>query len=327
MALEQVHLISKPTGRFSFTLGFQQRNILTKTLIRYPGARVDIPIPDYQFSDPALWTSYPWPQRFPDSTALRSYFSHVAKIWNLDDDDNNSTLFSQFVDSALWDEETLRWNVSTRQGLRFEAKYLLLNTGFAAKRHFPDWKGIDVFEGQWIHPSYWPADDDDNEHQVAVKDKRVAIIGTGSTGVQLIQELGKVAGELVVFQRTPNLAIPMKQEEFEPLYDDDDDDDEQRSLKGQRGPNANHSQHVLQDRNNHFGGLIMDFLPRATFQDDAEERERVYEGLWRKGDFSFWLGNYYDMLFSPDANTAAYNFWYVSRGLPKSPDPCFPFLA
>jgi cation diffusion facilitator CzcD-associated flavoprotein CzcO len=82
---------------------------------------------------------------------------------------------------------------------------LLLNTGFAAKRYTQNWKGIDKFRGTWIHPSYWP------KEEPALAGKKIAVIGTGSTGVQLAQELSAVASEFTLFQRTPNMALPMKQ--------------------------------------------------------------------------------------------------------------------
>lgn len=245
---------------------------------------MDIPIPQYEFSDPALWSDWVWKQRFPGGEELRNYFDYVAEKWKLRQD----TIFEQFVDTACWDEAKQQWAISTKQGLKFEARYVLFNTGFAAKRHFPDWKGLGSFKGPWIHPSYWPADEPE------LAGKRVAVIGTGSTGVQLVQALTKVAGELVVFQRTPNLANPMKQIECQGR--------EQLMPKDQYAE-------LFDELPQHFGGIMMDFLPTATFDHTPQEREALYKELWRKGDFSFWLATYYDMLFSPEANTAAYNFW------------------
>lgn len=251
---------------------------------RYPGARVDSTIPHYEFSDPELWRSWSWTQRFPGSAELREYFRFVADKWDLRKD----TYFNTRVSAAEWQEEEGRWLVTASSGRRFLAKYFLLNTGFAAKRHIPDWKGIDRFQGTWIHPSYWP------EKEPDLKGKRVAVIGTGSTGVQLAQDLSKVAGEFVLFQRTPNLALPMKQVEYT--------GDEQAF------PRADYAK-LFRERCESFGGFSFNFLPRATFDDTVEQRQATFQQLWDEGDFHFWLATYYDMLFTWEANKEAYTFW------------------
>lgn len=190
--------------------------------------------------------------------------------------------------SATWDENELKWTIHTQQGGIFKAKYFLLNTGFAAKRHIPDWKGIDSFKGVFLHPSYWPHKDPD------LKRKRVAVIGTGSTGVQIAQELASVAGELVVFQRSPNLALPMGQVNY--------------SNGDQACPKETYPD-LYRGRKSSFGGLDFNFLDRGTFSDSPEARREVYEQLWKEGDFKFWLATYNDMLFDKRANNEAYFFW------------------
>ncbi|KAL6852344.1 hypothetical protein ACO1O0_006887 [Amphichorda felina] len=172
---------------------------------RYLGARVDSTIPHYEFSDPDLWKGWSWTQRFPGGAELRSYFRYVAEKWNLRCD----TEFNTYVTGAMWDEDTATWTVVTRCGKMYRARQLLLNTGVSAERHTPDWKGIDKFRGTWFHPSYWPKEEPD------LREKKVAVIGTGSTGVQLVQELSQAASELVLFQRTPYMALPMKQAQYD----------------------------------------------------------------------------------------------------------------
>ena len=152
---------------------------------RYPGARVDSTIPHYEFSDPELFTEWSWTQRFPGSAELRSYFHYVAEKWNLRKD----TVFSTLVTGAVWSETSSRWTIYTNTDTIYSCQFFLPNIGFAAKRHTPDWKGIDTFQGTWIHPSYWPKDEPD------LRGKKIAVIGTGSTGVQLTQALAPIAGE------------------------------------------------------------------------------------------------------------------------------------
>ncbi|KAF5239820.1 hypothetical protein FAUST_4705 [Fusarium austroamericanum] len=249
---------------------------------RYPGARVDSSVPHYEFSDPELWRDWNWTERFPGSAELRDYFAYVAKKWDLRKD----TLFNTCISQCDWDDKTNQWTVQSKDGQRFSVQYLLLNTGFAAKRHTPDWKGIDQFRGTWIHPSYWPHEEPDLEG------KKIAVIGTGSTGVQLAQELSKVASEFVLFQRSPNLALPMKQIKYSP-----------KSIPEDR------YREVYQGRHDSFTGFDFNFVPRNTFSDDPKARLAFYEDLWTHGDFHFWLATYQDMLFDEKANAEAYKFW------------------
>lgn len=118
---------------------------------RYPGARVDSDGKYYQFSDPQIWKTWDWKQRFPGSEELRAYFKHVADVWDL----RRDTEFGCFVKEAKWDDREHRWIVRTKSEGGWKVwgvKWLLIHTGFAARRHFPDWKGIDSFKGPTPFP-------------------------------------------------------------------------------------------------------------------------------------------------------------------------------
>lgn len=262
---------------------------------RYPGARVDTTVPHYEFSDPTLWKEWRWKQRFPGSEELRSYFAFVANKWDL----RRDTEFNTYIEKARWDDARGIWTVTSSSGKEYQARYFLLNTGFSAKRHIPDWKGIDKFRGTWIHPSYWPKNEPD------LRSQKVAVIGTGSTGVQLAQELSQVAKEFVLFQRTPNLALPMKQAD----YKDGEQDIPKQRYAG-----------LFAGRRESFGGFSFNFIPRNTFDDPLEKRMSTYEDLWQHGDFHFWLATYQDMLSSEAANKAAYDFW-KARVRPRIKNP------
>jgi cation diffusion facilitator CzcD-associated flavoprotein CzcO len=251
---------------------------------RYPGARCDTDLPHYAFSDPELYTKWRWTQRFPGSAELQDYFAFVADQWDLRKD----TYFNTKVIAAAWDDEDEQWHIATDTGKRFHAKFFLLSTGIAARRYVPDWKGYDKFQGTWLNPSDWPKDEPE------MQGKRVALIGTGATGVQIAQTLGKVVGELAVFQRTPNLSLPMRQVDYASDERPFSDKDLARVFAG---------------RTQSFGGFAMNFLPRKTFDDTPEDRQKTYQQLWDQGDFSFWLATYYDMMFDPEANKEAYSFW------------------
>jgi cation diffusion facilitator CzcD-associated flavoprotein CzcO len=153
----------------------------------------------------------------------------------------------------------------------------------------PDWKGIETFRGTWLHPSYWPKD------KLDLRGKRVAVIGTGSTGIQLTQALAPIAAEFVLFQRTPNTCMPMKQVQY-------DTHNEQAIPRGQYAE-------LFNRRTQSFGGFDYNFLNKSTFEDSEGDRLKMYEDLWSHGDFHYWLATYQDMLFDDRANTEAYNFW------------------
>jgi len=278
-----------------FTLVKPAELCATRYWNRYPGARVDTTVPHYEFSDPDLWADWHWTQRFPGSAELRAYFKYVADKWDLRKD----SIFNTYVNSVVWHNDDSRWMIRTRDGRTFSARYFLPNTGFAAKRHIPDYKNLESFAGTWIHPSYWPKEEPD------LKGKRIAVIGTGSTGVQMIQELAPIASEFTLFQRTPNLALPMGQVEYQGK---------------EQGTSKDNYPSLYAGRKESFGGFDFSFLPMKTFDVDTEERQKTYQALWDHGDFHFWLATYYDMLFSDEANTEAYNFWYSSR-------PCMIFTV
>ncbi|PKY09147.1 FAD/NAD(P)-binding domain-containing protein [Aspergillus campestris IBT 28561] len=252
---------------------------------RYPGAGVDSTVPHYEFSDPTLWKEWTWSQRFPGSAEIREYFAFVAQKWDL----RRDTEFSTHIASAKWHEPSLTWVIKSSCGKEYRSRFFLLNTGFAARRYIPDWKGIDSFQGTFVHPSYWPKEEPD------LRGKKVAVIGNGSTGVQIAQELSQVAEEFVLFQRTPNTALPQKQINFK--------DNEHERVPKETYPA------IYAGRTTSFGGFDFNFLPRNTFSDTPEQRQQVYETLWQHGDFRFHLGNYQDLMFSAEANEEAYAFW------------------
>jgi len=250
----------------------------------YPGARVDSDIPVYEYSMPEIWKDWTWTEKYPGWEELRRYFDHVDKILDVRKD----VEFKTKVVGAQFDLNENKWKVETEDGRITRCRFFLVCSGFAAKRYVPDFKGLDTFKGTIYHSSFWP------DTGVDVKGKRVAIIGTGSTGVQITQEWAKEADFTTVFQRTPNLALPMNQKKLTP---------EEQNAKKSTYPK------YFEDRQKTFAGFSYDFCPKNTFDDTPEEREAFYERLWANGGFEFWLATYKDMLFDLKANREAYNFW------------------
>jgi len=153
--------------------------------------------------------------------------------------------------------------------------------------------------GTLLHPSYWPHEDLD------LTGKKIAVIGTGSTGVQLTQELSRIAGQLTVFQRTPNMSLPMLQVDYN---DTTENIETSTNTTTSEIPKSQYPT-LYAARTQSFGGFDFNFQSRGTFDDTPSQRQQTYQTLWDQGDFKFWLANYHDMLFSTSANGSAYNFW------------------
>jgi len=251
----------------------------------YPGARVDSQVPIYEYSLPEIWKDWTWSCRYPGTNELRAYFDHVERKLDIKKD----CAFNTRVVGAHFDKPSGKWLTQTEDGRTAKSKYLLLALGFAAKRHFPDWPGMDQFKGEIHHSSFWP------DSGVDVKRKRVAVIGTGSTGIQIAQETSKEAASMTNFVRTPNLCLPMQQQNLTK-------EEQDRRKQGDY-------QAIFKERLNTFAGFGYDSVERNTFDDNPQEREAFYESLFENGGFEFWLANYKDLLFDMEANRQAYNFW------------------
>jgi cation diffusion facilitator CzcD-associated flavoprotein CzcO len=268
----------------------------------YPGARVDSQIPVYEYSLPEIWKvwirlccpghdaddelqDWTWSCRYPGTDELRAYFNHVEKKLDIKKD----CAFNTRVVGAQFDKPSGKWITKTEDGRTAKSKYLLLALGFAAKRHFPDWPGMDSFKGDIHHSSFWP------DEGVDTKGKRVAVIGTGSTGIQIAQETSKDAASVLQFVRTPNLCLPMQQQTI--------------SKEEQERRKQTDYQDFFKHRLNTFAGFGYDYVQKNTLEDSPEEREAFYEKLFEAGGFEFWLANYKDLLFDNAANREAYNFW------------------
>jgi len=130
---------------------------------------------------------------------------------------------------------------------------------------------------------------------VDVKGKRIAVIGTGSTGVQIAQETSKEASSVLQFVRTPNLCLPMQQQDLTK-------EEQERRKHGEY-------QKFFEHRLTTFAGFQYDFVEKDTMDDDEETRQAFYEKMFEAGGFEFWLANYRDLLFDNKANREAYNFW------------------
>lgn len=170
----------------------------------YPGAR-DCPASIYSFGIEEVWKSWNWSEVYPGQKEIQSYFENVDGVLSVRKD----CIFNSRVNSACFDPANAKWTIRTDNGKTAVAQHFVPAVGFATKQHIPSWKGLESFGGTIHHSSLWPKED------VDVRGRRVAIIGTGSTGMQIIQEWAKEATETYVFQRTPNFCLPVDQKKLD----------------------------------------------------------------------------------------------------------------
>jgi cyclohexanone monooxygenase len=251
----------------------------------YPGARVDSHVPNYEFSIEELWRDWSWTERFPAWDELRRYFRHVDEKLGLSRD----IRFDSRVTAARFAADTDQWQVECADGHRTQARFLIPCTGFAAKAYLPRLAGLETFGGPCVHTAHWP------QEGLDLTGRRVGVIGTGASGVQVIQEAGRISSHLTVFQRTPNLALPMQQQSLDEAF--------QRAMKA-------HYPEWFRLRALSGGGLF-DVGPdeRSALAVSPEERRAVFEAAWQRGGFHFWAGTFSDIGSDLAANQLAYEFW------------------
>jgi cyclohexanone monooxygenase len=249
----------------------------------YPGARCDVESYDYSYSfSPELEQEWRWTERYATQPEILRYINHVADRFNLRKDINFNTRMAQ----AKYDEQAARWIITTEDGRIWSSHLLVMCVGQLSTTKAPTYPGQDSFRGEIIHSGVWP------KHQVDFEGKRVAIIGTGSSGMQMTPIIAKVAKHLTVFQRTANFSIPAANA---PVSEEED-----RQVK------ANYRARREQAWNSPTG---LGFKPSKQSALDAtpEEREKVYEAAWNRLGYGFAL-SYYDILLSKPANDTAADF-------------------
>jgi cation diffusion facilitator CzcD-associated flavoprotein CzcO len=250
----------------------------------YPGARVDSPGPMYQFSRDDLWRDWKFSELYPSWQEIRAYFRYLDEKLDLSRD----IRFNTRVNEAQFDSARNLWTVRSSDGSVTRARYFVLCTGLGSKPYIPDLPGLGDFAGERHHTALWP------QQGLDLAGKRVGVIGTGASGVQVAQEAAGVAAHLTVFQRTPNLALPMRQRTL--------DDDTIRRMK-EDYPRA------YQKRTTTFGGFDYEFLEKSAAEVSDAEREATFERVWEIGGFAPWVGSFNDLLADEVSNRAAYDFW------------------
>ena len=251
---------------------------------RYPGARFDSESYSYGYSfSKELLEEWNWSEHFAGQPETLRYLNHVADKFDLRCD----IQFRSRVAAASWEENTRSWSVTLEDGSRFRARFLITAIGPLSAPTLPRIEGVDMFQGQSFHTARWP------HEPVDVAGKRVAVIGTGATGVQTIQTIAKTVGHLTVFQRTPNWCAP--------LHNSKIDAETQAKIKSGYPEMFKRCQET-------FACFLHTPDPRGAFEVSDEEREAFYERLYAERGFGIWQGNFRDILIDRKANATISDF-------------------
>jgi cation diffusion facilitator CzcD-associated flavoprotein CzcO len=252
---------------------------------RYPGARCDSESYIYCFTfSKELLQEWSWSGKYPEQPEILSYLNHVADRFDL----RRNIQFNTRVTSARFLEDTNRWEVETDQGDRVTAQFLITGIGCISSGNVPDIKGLDSFEGEWHHTGAWP------HEGVDFTGKRVAVIGTGSSGVQAIPVIAEQAERLTVFQRTPQFTIPARHETVD-----------RRFIEEEVKPNYDA---ILEKTKWSAGGAPVAHDERSALEVTAAERQKVYEAAWVEGGNSFIAESFRDISTDRRANDTISEF-------------------
>ncbi|MEM9562153.1 MAG: NAD(P)/FAD-dependent oxidoreductase [Actinomycetota bacterium] len=292
---------------------------------RYPGARFDSESYSYGYSwSDDLLEDWDWQERFSAQPENLSYLRHVADRFDL----RRHIRFGTFVTGARYDADTNRWQVTARPATgdgvsgdnktsddkgngddgyldEIEARYLVTALGPLSVPVYPAVHGRDRFAGRSWHTSHWPRNDDGSTDTDPVAGKRVAVIGTGATAVQLIPEVAKVAGHLTIFQRTPNWCAPLHNGPIQP--------EEMAEIKTRY-------REIFDTCDGTFAGFLHVPDRRKALECSAEEREELWERLWGEPGFGIWMANFRDVLVNTEANRLLSD-WVAGKIRERLDDP------
>jgi cation diffusion facilitator CzcD-associated flavoprotein CzcO len=245
---------------------------------RYPGARFDSEsyTYGYLFSE-KLFEEWQWSEHFAPQPETERYLNHVVDRFDL----RRHIRLESKVTAAIFDEPSGTWTVTTSNDRTFRARFLIAATGCLSVPYFPNVPGREHFLGESYHTGLWPAT------PVAWAGKHVAVIGTGSSGVQLIPEIAGAVASLTVYQRSANWCTPLNNAVISI--------DEQAELR-------TNFEAIRETLNTSPSGFLHPMIDRATFDEATDARWARFEALWNSPGFAKQTSNYTDMLFDRAAN-------------------------
>ena len=245
---------------------------------RYPGARFDSESYSYGYSfSKELLQEWDWKERFSAQPENLRYLHHVADKFDL----RKHMQFNCVVESAHFDDVAALWRLHLADGRDLTCRIFIPAIGVLSAPTLPRYEGLNSFRGDSFHTYNWP------QREIDFTGKRVAVIGTGATGVQIIGAIANKVGDLTVFQRRPNWCAPLHNSELSP--------GEMAAIKA-------HYDDIFAVCAHSPGGFVHVPDWRPFFSVPREERIAMWEKLYGEPGFGIWLGNFYDILVDEKAN-------------------------
>ena len=263
---------------------------------RYPGCRFDSESYTYGYTfDQELLDEWHWVEAYSPQPENLKYLNFVANKYDL----RKHMQFNVFVQKAHWDESENMWRLSLDDGRELTCRFLIMGLGLLSQPTMPKVPGIDDFKGQSFHTYYWP------HEGVDLKGKRVAVIGTGATAIQVIGAIADEVGELKIFQRRPNWAAPLNNYRI-----DEAKMDEIRSRYDEIFANCAKSP----------GGFEHQPDRRGFWEVTREERLKLWDRLYDEPGFGIWLQNFREIFTDEKAN-AEFSEYIADRIRQRVNDP------
>src|SRR3984957_3082703 len=245
---------------------------------RYPGARFDSESYTYAYLfSRELFDDWKWQEHFAEQPEIERYLNHVVDRFDL----RRHIRLGARVTSAVYDDSSGEWTVVTSDGTARRTRFLVTATGVLSVPYFPDVPGREDFEGESYHTGLWPL------QPVDFAGKRVAVVGTGSSGVQVIPAIAGEVASLTVYQRTANWCTPLNNAPITA--------EEQAQLRED-------FEAIRETLNTSPSGFLHPVLDRKTFDDPNEARLAFFEKMWTSKGFSKLTSNYVDLTVDHAAN-------------------------
>ena len=250
---------------------------------RYPGARCDVESMQYSFGfDEALQQEWDWPEKFSDQGTILDYANHVADRFDV----RQYITLETEVRAAHFDEAKRLWLIETDKGEKITARYFVMAGGCISTARVPKFEGLESYAGETYHTGRWP------HQKVGFEGKRVAVIGTGSSGIQAIPVIAREAKHLTVFQRQANFSIPARNMPMTAEY-----------------ANAWKNGYAEKRKEMRYmpNGVLREVNEKSALDVSEEERQATYEARWEAGTGAF-LGAFKDILTNQAANDTMAEF-------------------
>ena len=263
---------------------------------RYPGARFDSESYTYGYSfSQELLDEWHWKERFSGQPENLRYLNHVADKFDL----RKHMRFNTKVVAMRWDEPTHTWELELEDGSTLTTRFVIAALGLLSIPTYPRYEGMDSFQGPSFHTFHWP------HEPLDLTGKRVGVVGTGATGIQVIAEIADKVGELKVFQRRPNWSSP--------LHNGPISDEEMAQIRARYDE-------IFETCARTPGGFEHEPDRRGFYTLTAEERKALWDELYETPGFAIWLRNFREIFFDEEAN-AEFSAYIADRIRQRVNDP------